>query len=108
MIIDIAKRKFNTALNLAEHSRYFDALAIFTSYPDDYEAQLNRIGCLSAMGEPIAAVRVLRRLLAKCYFTHNVFADVISLGEPTEHIVKDTVSKLIGKQIGRASCRERV
>ena len=98
MIIDIAKRKFNTALNLAEHSRYFDALAIFTSYPDDYEAQLNRIGCLSAMGEPIAAVRVLRRLLAKCYFTHNVFADVMSLGEPTEHIVKDTVAKLIGKR----------
>lgn len=63
MIIDIAKRKFNTALNLAEHSRYFDALAIFTSYPDDYEAQLNRIGCLSAMGEPIAAVRVLRTVL---------------------------------------------
>ena len=92
MKIDINNRKFDTALNLAEHERYYDALVIFSSFEDNYEAQLNRIGCLCSMGEMLWAARLMRQMLVTFGLTHNVLCDVSMICEKAHHIAAEMIA----------------
>ncbi len=107
MSIDINKRKYSTALSLAENIKYLDAAQIFVTI-DEYEAKINYIGCLCAVGELISACEELNKLVARYGETHNCFADVCGLGEVTEKVIKETKRRFRNDRTFFVSSPERI
>ncbi|MCH5159222.1 MAG: hypothetical protein J1F66_00040 [Clostridiales bacterium] len=67
--------RMTAALDKVAEGKYFDALCLFARV-DSYESVLNQIGCLCHLHDTGYAVELYRRLLAKYYFTHNLYRDL--------------------------------
>ncbi len=87
MSISIEQKKFNAAFNLAEQRSYFRAAAIFARM-DGYEAALNYVGCLAAMGEAIASANAFNKLYVRYHDEYNCVDDLGKLVPVAENIVR--------------------
>lgn len=76
---------FSAALDKADNGEFFDALCLFARV-DSYESVLNQIGCLCALRDLGYALELYRNMLARYYFTHNCYVDVLKLGDVTTMI----------------------
>lgn len=107
MSININERKLGTALALAEDGKYFDAAAVFATI-DEYEAKINHIGCLCAIGEMIAACEEINKLYERYGETHNCFADICKLGDVAEKVLHETKRRFRGERKIFASAPDRL